>query len=246
MYVLGTKVHNVRMSGAVKRAEKFLHDGKQHYIVTPNPEIVLHARKDRAYRAILASADLSIPDGIGLVWGSRALLGVRKALKERVSGVDFLVAFLRHLASTTYATDRTYRILFFGGRSGVGKEAARVFQRRFRHLGFFALENLHPGCGQFIINELIQPDCVFIAFGAPKQEQWIAENLSLFPTVKVAMGVGGAFDFISGRVPRAPRIMRTVGLEWFWRLLVQPWRIKRIYNAAVVFPLLVLKARPRG
>lgn len=245
MYILGTKVHNVTMGQAVKRAERFLHDGKQHYIVTPNPEIVLHARSDRAYREILANADLSIPDGIGLVWGSRALHGVHKALKERVSGVDFLQSYLSYLVSKSYPPDRSYTILFLGGRNGAGKEAAHVLQKRFRHLTFYALENLKMRHRHFIINQLIQPDCMFVALGAPKQEKWIAENLLQFPTIKVAMAVGGSFDFISGRVLRAPYFMRKVGLEWLWRLIAQPWRARRIFNAVVVFPALILFKKTR-
>ena len=79
--------------------------------------------------------------------------------------------------------------------------------------------------------------------GAPKQEKWIAENLKKMPDVKLAIGVGGSFDFISGKVQRAPEFMRTLGFEWLWRLIIQPWRIKRIFNAVVVFPWLVLKSR---
>jgi len=96
-------------------------------------------------------------------------------------------------------------------------------------------------------NELIQsinkaqPDILFVAFGAPKQEKWIYENLKKMPSVKLAMGVGGSFDFISGKVKRAPLIFQKAGLEWFWRLILEPWRFRRIYNATVKFGWLVLK-----
>jgi N-acetylglucosaminyldiphosphoundecaprenol N-acetyl-beta-D-mannosaminyltransferase len=87
------------------------------------------------------------------------------------------------------------------------------------------------------------PDILFVAFGHGKQEKWIAAALPSLPAVRVAMGVGGAFDFIAGRVKRAPKLMRLAGLEWLWRLIREPWRIRRIWTAVVVFPWLVLRSK---
>jgi N-acetylglucosaminyldiphosphoundecaprenol N-acetyl-beta-D-mannosaminyltransferase len=84
---------------------------------------------------------------------------------------------------------------------------------------------------------------LFVAFGSPRQETWIAKNLPRIPNVKRAIGVGGSFDFLSGRVRRAPRWLQRIGLEWFWRLLVQPWRAGRIVTATIRFPLYVLRFR---
>ena len=87
------------------------------------------------------------------------------------------------------------------------------------------------------------PDILLIALGHGKQEKWIAAHLPELPSVKVAMGVGGAFDFIAGRVLRAPRILRRLGLEWLWRLILQPSRLPRIWRAVIKFPILVLRAK---
>jgi len=97
----------------------------------------------------------------------------------------------------------------------------------------------------FLIADIIQPDCIFVALGAPRQEEWIRDNISKYPTVKIAMGVGGSFDFISGRVRRAPIIFRNIGIEWLWRLAVQPWRARRIFNAVIFFPLTVLREKAK-
>ncbi|MEK7627477.1 MAG: WecB/TagA/CpsF family glycosyltransferase [Patescibacteria group bacterium] len=83
------------------------------------------------------------------------------------------------------------------------------------------------------------PDILFVAFGAPRQEQWICDNLPLLPSVKLAIGVGGAIDMISGKLPRAPKIIRKMGAEWLWRFCLEPRRAKRIFNAVAVFPFIV-------
>lgn len=241
MFILGTKIHNITLSQGLKKAESFLRDGKQHYIVTPNPEIVLRARRDSEYRTILNYASLSIPDGIGLVLASRILYGKHKALKARVAGADFMYEFLKRVRGAT----PPMKVLFLGGRNGVAGKAAHNLRKKFPDIGFFAVENIDNKYFDFVVQELIQPDCIFVALGAPKQEQWIHENLSRYPTVKIAMGVGGSFDFISGRVRRAPIIFRNIGIEWLWRLVVQPWRVRRIFNAVVFFPLTVLRERAR-
>lgn len=241
MLILGTRVHNLTLPQALKRAEGFLEDGKQHYIVTPNPEIVLKARNDPKYRAILNRADLSIPDGIGLVAASRILYGARYGLKARTAGVDFMQEFMKHIRFNA-----SRRVLLLGGKDGVAKKACVLLQRRFPHMIFYAFENPDNAHLAFVINEIIQPDCVYIGLGAPKQERWIRENLSKYPTIKIAMGVGGSFDFISGRVSRAPFWVRAYGMEWLWRCVRQPWRAHRAFNAAIIFPLLVVKEKLLG
>ncbi len=241
MLILGTKVHNLTLPQALKRAEGFLYDGKQHYIVTPNPEIVLKARGDSKYRAILNGAGLSIPDGTGLLIASRILYGAEKGLKARITGVDFIQEFIGH---TRFGVAR--RVLLLGGKNGAAKKAASNLQKRFPDTNFYALENTNNSHLDFVIKEIIQPDCVYVGLGAPRQERWINENLSKYPTVKIAMGVGGSFDFISGSVPRAPLWMRACGVEWFWRLAVEPRRIHRAFNAAIIFPAVVLKEKLMG
>ena len=236
--ILGTKIDNFCISEATQAAENFLQSDHQHYIVTPNPEIVLYARKNSRYRAVLNKASLSIPDGVGLVWASRKLYG-RNGLKERVAGIDFIQSLLQSLSHKSYWS-KSYRFLLLGGRNNSAHVAARILQKKFPNLKFYALSNERHRHLKFIINEIIQPDCIFVALGAPKQEFWIAKNLTKFPSLKLAMGIGGALDMISGKTPRAPLAMRRQGIEWLWRLMLQPLRLRRIVNACVVFPLTVI------
>jgi len=222
MEILGVRVDNLSFEEAIGKAEEFLNDGKQHYIATVNPEFIVSAQKDKRFREILNQADLAIADGVGLVWASR-FLGA--SLKQRIAGVDLMERICQQAA----LKQRT--VFLLGAQPGVACQAAANLKKKYPGLKIGAAEESFSGGSEII----------FIALGAPKQEKWISENLKKFPSVKLAMGVGGAFDFISGRIPRAPKILRKAGLEWLWRLVIQPSRIKRIFKAVVVFPWLVVK-----
>lgn len=202
-YVLGVKIDDINMEEAISIVDGWLSDSKKHYIVTPNPEFLVTAQKDPQFRKILNNADLAIPDGVGLRLGG---------IKYTVAGTD-LMETLCDLASKK---DLTVGLL--GGRDGVAEEAGECLIGRYPGLkvGFISKEWTE---GESV-------DLLFVAFGHPKQEKWIFKKLPML-NVKVAMGVGGAFDYISGKVPRAPIWMRNLGLEWLFRLSVQPWRIKR-------------------
>ncbi|OGZ58008.1 MAG: hypothetical protein A3B96_04090 [Candidatus Spechtbacteria bacterium RIFCSPHIGHO2_02_FULL_43_15b] len=258
MYILGTKVHNLTLDQAVKKAERFLYDGKQHYIVTPNPEIVICARNNRTYQNVINRSSLSIPDGMGIVWASKILH--RSSIRKRVTGVDFMRKFLEHIDAVkrlnykigagayrygweiaNYGIEN--RVLLAGGRNGVSGVAARNLEKGFSSIKFYSMENLDSDRSIFVIKNIIQPNIIFVALGAPKQELWIAKHLRSFDTVKIAMGVGGSFDFISGKIPRAPEKMQNMGLEWLWRFAIEPRRFFRIIKAVVIFPMLVFKEK---
>ena len=207
-------------------------------IVTLNPEILMHARQDATVLHVLAQADLIVADGIGVVWAARVL---GTALPERITGVDLLedVAEL--------AAAQGWRLFLLGAAPGVADEAANRLQARcpgLRVAGTFSGSAAAAGDAACI--ERIRasaPDVVFVAFGAPAQERWIARTRGQLGAA-VAIGVGGAFDFVSGRVTRAPRWMRRVGLEWLYRLLRQPWRWRRM-TALPRFAAAVCAARVR-
>ncbi len=239
MHILGTRVYNITLAQALERAESFLDDGGQHYVVTPNPEIVLKARKDLEYRSILNSADLILPDGIGLIWASHKLHGPDKCIQERIAGVDFLINLLSRLSYRSNAPHKPFRVLLLGGRGGVAKKTANNFRKKFPDTVFHSLENHEGGNIDFIIKDLVRPDIIFVGLGAPKQEMWIYQNLYKYPGVKIAMAVGGSFDIISGRLPRASGSFRNLGLEWLWRLILEPKRFKRIYKAVILFPYVI-------
>ena len=208
--VLGIKVDDVNEEEAIAIVKNLLKTPGKHYIVTPNPEFIVAAKNDPVFTKILNDADLSIPDGIGL-----RLTG---QVKNRVAGVDLMERMI-DLASREGCS-----IGLLGSRGDTAKKTAAVLQAKYPNLKISLAES--GGEAATLKLNIPPTDILFVAFGHGKQEKWIAENLNKIP-VKLAMGVGGSFDVISGKVPRAPEWMRRVGLEWLFRLIIQPWRIKR-------------------
>lgn len=242
---MGVNVDAVNSEEALERMALFLREPRGHAVFTPNPEMLALAWRDRSFRVALNSADLAVPDGSGLLWAAR----VRRAkLPERVTGTDMVERLCRHAAASGDS------IFFLGGSWGTAESAAHEMQVRYPGLRVVGVaDGGKVTCGQDGVPlltpevkgmiEQARPEILLVAFGHGKQEQWIMAHLTEFPSVRVAMGVGGAFDFLSGRVKRAPEWMRKAHLEWFWRLLLQPWRIRRILTATVMFPSLVLGER---
>ncbi len=223
--ILGVKVSRVTYEYAIKVIEGFLTDEGKHQIVTPNPEFVVLAQSDHEFREILNRADLAIPDGVGLRMAAKFL---SNPLPQTVTGTDLM------LGLCDLASKKGYSVFLLGGRGGAAEAAAKRLKVLFANLnivGTYEGDSWEEFEGKTV-------DFLFVAYGAPKQEKWIAWNLLKIP-VKVAMGVGGAFDFITGRKKRAPGILRRLGLEWLWRLVQEPSRLRRILNATVKFPLLV-------
>lgn len=198
-YVLGIKIDDVDMDEALNIVHKWLQKRGKHYIVTPNPEFIMTSQKDLEFKKILNAADLSIPDGAGLKLSGK--------VKNTIPGVDLMEKLVEK------SIDWAVTIGFLGGQEGVAEKTAECLQKKY------------PG----VKIDFTSPDLLFVAFGHPKQEKWIYQNLPKL-NVKVAMGVGGAFDYLSGRVPRAPIGLRNLGLEWLFRLIIQPWRVKRQLN----------------
>jgi N-acetylglucosaminyldiphosphoundecaprenol N-acetyl-beta-D-mannosaminyltransferase len=191
-------------------------------LVTLNPEGVMTAKHNAALRSAILGADLVVPDGIGVVWATR-LLGA--PVPQRVAGVDLLDAFC------ALAAERGYRVFLVGAAPCVAEQAARRLEAK--HDGLI-VAGTYPGSpddaqAHILIARIraARPDAVFVAFGAPAQESWIACYRGQLGA-GVAIGVGGALDFLAGRVSRAPRWMRDAGLEWCYRLWRQPWRWRRM------------------
>jgi len=242
--ILGTSVSTESKGQILSKIIKSLKQSRdKFYIVTPNPEIMMYAMRDRSYQDILNRAQVSLPDGVGVLMAAKML---KKGNMSRITGVDFMVELVRQCAKEGLVTG------FLGGMPGVAEKTVECLRNSYPDLivGFTGSEwNTDK-----IKNESIDQrpktsdqrpiDILFVAFGFPKQERWISENLSKIP-VKAAMGVGGSFDYISGRVHRAPRVMRSLGLEWAFRLVVEPWRIKR-QIALPKFAFEVIKERIRN
>lgn len=240
--ILGVNIDNLSYQEAVEQVNEFLQSRHQHYIVTPNPEFLVKAHSDKLFKEILNYADLAVADGVGLVHAAR-WLGQKL---QRTTGVD-LFWHLCELAQHEAAP-----IFLLGGDENVAEAAAAVLHKNFPRLlivgaqsgGVVSDDGTETSDEQLILKiNQAQPKLLFVAFGQPKQEKWIFSHLDQLASVKVAMGVGGSLDFISGNVTRAPEVLRSLGLEWLYRLFKEPWRWKRIYTAVVVFPFLVLKQK---
>jgi N-acetylglucosaminyldiphosphoundecaprenol N-acetyl-beta-D-mannosaminyltransferase len=200
------------------------------FLVTINPEIIMLARDDEEYEKVLESADLAVCDGIGVVWAGK-MFG--KKFNGRVHGVDLVEKVCEFVAK------KPITVGFLGGDKNVALNTSDCLRKKYPGLQVsFADSKFEIRNSKF---EIPKTDILFVAFGSPKQEKWIYENLAKID-VKVAVGVGGAFDFISGQVRRAPKWMRKLGLEWLFRLIIQPWRWKR-QLALPKFIYLVFKER---
>ena len=212
------------------------HGGPPFQVATINPEFVMRARRDHAFRHVLQDASLKTADGAGLMLAGR-ILG--HPLPERVTGVELTRALARA------AAERGDRVFFLGAAPGVAGAAAASLVRESPGLqvaGSFAGDPSESGDGETVAAVRAgKADIVLVAYGAPAQETWLARNLEV-SGASVGIGVGGTFDYLSGRVMRAPTAMRRLGLEWLFRLLQQPSRAWRM-TALPVFLLLVLRQR---
>lgn len=231
--ILGVRVDDVSMAQTVDQIVAWARTSDLHHVVTVNPEFVMVAQSDPLFREVLRNADLAVADGVGLQLAAR---WTGQHLLNRVPGVELC----EQLAARS-GTDQI-SLFLLGAAPGVAKAAAGVLRERHAHVQIVGTFAGSPRVGdEPIIHEYIRaarPDVLLVAYGAPQQDVWIARNQAVLG-VPVALGVGGAFDFLAGRVPRAPRWMRRTGLEWLFRLIQQPWRIKRIWTAVVRFPLAV-------
>lgn len=250
-YLLGVGFNTIKKDEVLEFMIKGLvKNEKKYYVVTPNPEILTIANSNPNYKSVLNNAELALPDGVGVLLAAKFL---GKSLKEVIHGVDLMeslckevskqpitVGFLGGGPGIAEKTSECLQKKYPGLKVAFCKEEWEKTNSKFRIQNSESIQQynnlpesslprsfLNKGINNHkstIINQGI--DILFVAFGSPKQEIWIAENLEKLP-VKVAIGVGGAFDFVSGKVKRAPVWVRKLGLEWLFRLFLQPWRIKR-------------------
>ncbi len=244
---------------AITKVEAIHRLNSRQIIFTPNPEILLEARRNPAYLQALKQGTLLLPDGHGLQLVSTLLMFPRplrwilflpalllylfwkkpfqSRIPEIIHGSDFMNEVIQ------WSAQHSKSVFFLGGRSGVAEKTAKIFQKRYPKLMVVGTSACDPN--EEALKKVLhaKPDVLLVAYGAPKQELWIAKYLSEFKHIHTVMAVGGSFDFWSGEIQRAPRILRQLGLEWLWRLIKQPkQRFKRIWNAVVVFPLTYLSS----
>ncbi len=237
--ILGVRVDDVVQDEAIEYLLAFAAAGRPYHVVTVNPEFVVKAQKDAEFRAVLEAADLALPDGAGLMHAARYL---GTPLRGRATGVDTI------LGLAPRAAEHGHSFYLLGAAPGIAEEAAArlvMLAPALRIAGTYA-GSPHPDEEDAIVARIrqVHPDFLFVAYGAPSQDLWIARNLARLE-VPVAMGVGGSLDYISGRVPRAPASVRALGLEWLYRLVRQPWRWRRML-ALPQFAAYVLLDRLQG
>ncbi len=217
--ILGVKVNKITMKQAVERAETFF-DGKPHMVFTPNPEIIMECKKDEELKNIINSADMLLPDGIGVVIASKF---VKNPVSERVGGFDFVCRLLK----------TGHSFYFFGGKPGVAEKAMENMRKQGVnvvgcHHGYFKEDDE-------IVKDIIdkKPDVLVVCLGAPKQEKWIYKNLEKL-NVPISIGAGGSLDVLAGEVERAPEIYQKLCIEWLYRALKEPKkRLPRIMKLPV-------------
>ena len=222
--ILGVPVDGYTYPTWLTQIEKWLAEEPTalHQICTVNPEFLVMAQSQPDFFALLNRVPMCVPDGVGLLWAARRL---GKPLPGRVTGSDGLPKLAE------VAAEKGWRLFFLGAAEGVAAQAAQILQTQYPTLqiaGTYAGSPL-PEDAPAILDMIntVQTDILLVAFGAPKQDLWIDRHRDALQ-VTVAMGVGGAFDFMAGIVPRAPQWMRRTGVEWLYRLYKQPWRWRRM------------------
>lgn len=239
--LFGVRIDDLSSDDLKNQLHEWLSSAKLHKIFTPNPEFLLLARKDNQFAALLNQSDLSLADGVGLSFAIAAMTDNR--LVHRQTGIDTLLLLAKLCAQ------KKLRILLFGGTEVSASNTTITLRQMYAGLDVVYID---PGrltggykslpIPQTLIDEIrvLKPDVMAVALGQGKQERFIINIAPHIPTLKIAIGIGGAFDTISGRLRRAPLWMRQHGFEWLWRVLIEPKRIRRIFRATVIFPIVVI------
>ena len=219
--ILGVRVDDVTNDDLLALVDGYVASRLPHQIITLNPEMLVAAHDDLEFRQVLNSADLNVADGVGLMMAARWL---GHPLRERVTGSDGIYRLAEHCVR------KGYRPFFLGAASGVAEVVAGRLSGRYPGL---ATAGTYAGSPRAededdVVSRVraAVPDLLFVAYGVPAEERWIAHNRDRLG-VPVMIGVGGAFDFVAGVARRAPSWMRRAGLEWLHRLVRQPWRWRR-------------------
>lgn len=217
--ILGIDVSSLNYEELTSSLIRDIEEKRKAFIVAINPEKIMKAQVDEQLKELLNKATYQIPDGIGVVLASKIRGG---NIRSRVTGIDLMLKICEAAAK------HNKKIFLYGARPGIAEKAKEVLIKQFPGLNIVGVLHGYEKDIDNIrrtINEA-KPDIIFVALGSPRQEYWILENMnSLHPFV--FQGVGGSFDVISGNLKRAPEIFQKLGLEWFYRLIKEPWRWKR-------------------
>ena len=218
--VLGVPVDIIDFETVLGRIKNAIEKKELINIVTLNAEMVMVAREDNEFGNLVKQASIVTPDGIGITWALK-----RKNVNvNRLSGIDIVNALF------PYAQDKKYKIYFFGAKEEIVTAAAQNTRTKYPGLEIITRNGYFTHDEEESIAKEIKkeaPDILLAALGVPKQEKWIKKWQSVI-NVPVCIGIGGTFDVLSGKLKRAPSVMRKLGLEWLYRLYKEPWRITRM------------------
>ncbi len=229
--ILDVPIDNLSRAEIAKNFATFLHGKSFKQIATVNPEFLVEAQKNSKFREILNKTALNICDGVGIALLSR-LFWRKKII--RITGVEVAELLCK-------ICEQERKSIYFLGGFGVAPTAAEKIREKYPQLKIAGFADGDPAKISAELQKA-QPDAILVAFGAPKQEYWLAEFAKKIPSLRVGIGVGGTFDFWAGKTKRAPHWLQKIGLEWLWRLILEPKiRGKRIWRAVFVFPYLVIK-----
>lgn len=224
--ILGVAIDDLTLDEAVEAGAARMEAEGFHYVVTPNPEFLLAARRDETFRQVLNGADLALADGVGVIYAAK-LLG--RPLKGRAPGVDFAQGLMARMARTGA------RLFLLGAKPGVAEQAAEHLRQTYPGL---TICGTHDGYFQEdapVVDAIraARADVVFVCLGAPKQELWMARH-GPETGAHLAVGLGGCLDVFAGQVQRAPAAWQKAGLEWLYRLIKEPRRIGRMARLPLV------------
>jgi N-acetylglucosaminyldiphosphoundecaprenol N-acetyl-beta-D-mannosaminyltransferase len=220
--ILGVALDNLSIFEAVDFVRNSIVERTPRQIITVNPELVYLATLDDSLKNLINSADLKTADGAGLLWAANYL---KVPLKERVTGIDLMVRLLQ------LADQMRYRIFLLGSCEKIITQTTAAIQRQYPNLKLVGFQNGYFTDDAATVQKIksSRPDILFVGMGAPKQDRWLAEHKNELG-VPVCIGVGGSFDVVAGLKPRAPRWIQKMRAEWVYRLIKEPWRIKRQVN----------------
>lgn len=232
MKIFGIEIDDLSREDVISRVREFLDEPRFHRIATVNPEFLLRAEKDPGFHYSLAAADLRIADGFGIV-----LAGLLRGKRfTRFAGADLTEEILEiadEKKLSVYLAVRADGLCTF-------EEVKAAILKKYPNIIIDGADIRVSSHASYLISHA--SSIILCNFGAPEQEYFLESLREKMSMVRLAMGVGGSFDFMTDKVKRAPERMRAIGLEWLWRLILQPKRWKRIWNAVIVFPFRLISA----
>lgn len=247
--VAGVNIDNLSKDEVLRKVDEFVESKEPHYIVTPYSEMIVFAQRDENYKNVLNHAGLALPDGIGILWAAKYLSlksrhfslltslaaiifkpkYIRSVVREQITGSRFVYDLAK------LAARKNYSLALVGGQGNVAAQASYELKKHFPNLNIKLAVSGRPFDDR-IVKEIhdSNSDILLLAYSPPKQEVWMSRNYQNL-NCSVTIGLGGTFDYLAGIRPSAPHFLRYLGLEWLWRLITQPWRIMRMWNAVPVF-----------